>query len=279
MKTFLKYFLAIILSAGIASSGTWYYFNNKFKNEKSDLDKQITTLNDKVVALEKAAITASTSATSTTPTTDETTGWKTATDNTYGLSFKYPSTWPNAKIESSAGGENAIQPISSDNITFGANTSSDDFYIRDVNVTKYSDYPDSWSDKLTVMKKVYTNKNAIGADKLLLPGVEAATMANTAPTYIATADGKWRGIYYFANIGQAYTTEISCVIQMTDGTNNIVQFFVSQDSKKAAQYKGKLGENSPFLTYVSSLTASSDETVVTNFNEIFQYMAKSLKSL
>lgn len=276
MKKFLKYFLIIILSAGLAGGAVWYFLDKKFEAAKKTSSDQIAKLETEVNNLKNAA--SSTINSTVAPTTDKTAGWKTATDTRYSLSFKYPSTWPDAEIGYQAGEADSPQPISSGGAIFAPNN---DYYNRAVEITKYSDYPASWNDKLTIMKNVYNNKSVTGADKLLLPGTNAATMANTAPTYIATFDGRWRGIYYFANIGQDYSTSITCVIQMTDGTNNIVQFFFSQESIKGTQYKEGpgLGEGSPFLTYVSGLTTSSDETVVTNFNEIFQYMAKSLKTL
>ncbi|MEK7096387.1 MAG: hypothetical protein AAB881_00335 [Patescibacteria group bacterium] len=272
MNPILKYILSLILSMGVVGGSVWYYMDKKFEKQKETYKSQIADLEKEFKALSKPAPDENNQA-------EKTVNWKTLTDKTYNLSFEYPDTWPDGAATYEAGVADSPQPVNQDSILFGGKSEGNGYYIRGATVTKYSDYPNTSAATLTKMKNVFNNKSAAGAEKLMLPGVNAGILANTAPTYIATDDGKWRGVYYFANIGQAYTSYVSCVVQMTDGTNNIVQFLFSQDSKKAAQYQTGLGENSPFLTYVKALTTASDETVVTNFNDIFQYMAKSLKSL
>jgi len=80
--------LITILVALVFGGGAYYYLNNKAEKEKKDLNSQITDLQKEIATL-KAASTAAT--TTPTATADETAGWKTYTNTTYGFSFKYPA--------------------------------------------------------------------------------------------------------------------------------------------------------------------------------------------
>lgn len=216
------------------------------------------------------------------PTTD----WNTYTDTHYKISFKYPKTWkaPIATFIDGSGGESMI-PLSQQNVNFDQTPDATNHNVVDLtNFTDLASYYTASSlsqadSSLQTLKNVYTTRSASAASKLTVIPVNAGVFAATAPTYIESTDGKWRGVYYFANIGQAFGTTLYCVINMTDGTANVAQLFFSAPSDKAAQYEATVNqENSPFLEYVSALTLDSSEKLVNDFKNTFQYMAKSLKT-
>jgi hypothetical protein len=221
----------------------------------------------------------STGSTTTAIAPNPTEGWKTYTDSTYHSSFKYPATWPNAQVEGVVGEPGTPTPVSYNSVVFGI---SDDakYHIRSVDLSNYTAYSGSGlEDSITKLQTLYTTKSATGAAKLWLPPSAASIMAASAPQYLETADAKWRGLYYFANIGQAYSTTISCMVIMTDGSANIVQLHLSVDSDNAAQYAATLGQDESFQNYVKSLDLNSTETIVTEFKSIYKIIAQSLTSI
>lgn len=72
----------VIILAIAAVVGTWYYMNNKAKNDKKTQDAQIQQLQKQVDDLKKQSSSAS-----------ETADWLTYNDVYDGLSFKYPKDW------------------------------------------------------------------------------------------------------------------------------------------------------------------------------------------
>lgn len=72
----------VIILAIAAVGGTWYYMNNKAKNDKKAQDAQIQQLQKQVDDLKKQSSAAS-----------ETADWLTYTDAYDKLSFKYPKDW------------------------------------------------------------------------------------------------------------------------------------------------------------------------------------------
>lgn len=274
--------------------GGGYYFWQKQNDDKvATSDQPETTVADTASttgteASTPAATTAPTIATDTasstaTPATtvapNPTEGWKTYTDSTYHASFKYPATWANAVAEGIVGEENTPTPVSYNSVVFGT-SSSGKYGSRVAELSNYTAYANSnIAEDITTLKGVYTSKNAASAAKLWLPPGGASIMAASAPQYIETADGSWRGIYYFANIGQAYTTTLSCMIIMTDGSASIVQLDIAMESDNAAQYTSTLGQNENFPNYVKSLDLNSTETIVTEFKSIYKIIAQSLTSI
>jgi len=86
--------VAIIITTVIFGGGIYYWQNKKLTDSKNDLNNQIATLQNQVngfKATSTRTTTATAPATTTIPTTatDATANWKTYTNDSYGLSFKY----------------------------------------------------------------------------------------------------------------------------------------------------------------------------------------------
>lgn len=82
--------IAVILAIA-AVGGTWYYMNNKAKNDKKAQDAQIQQLQKQIDDLGKQ-----------TTSTDEVTNWSTYNDAYDKLSFKYPKDWKLTETDKSA---------------------------------------------------------------------------------------------------------------------------------------------------------------------------------
>ncbi|MCX6808785.1 MAG: hypothetical protein NTW50_03925, partial [Candidatus Berkelbacteria bacterium] len=268
--------IAVVATAILVGGGTWYFLNKKATSDKKDLQAQIDALGGKTTVT-----TDDSTATTTTPSdtaSDPTTSWKTLTDSHYSLSLKYPDSWPTTTTTYMTAAENDFLGVAASNANFVSSSMADKGKIRNVDISKLSDFTDTTTKaEATQMKTVYSSKSASGATgKIYLGAMNAAIAGATAPTYIETTDGKFRGIYYFASIGQDYSTTIDCVIVMTDNTNSIT-FHFALPSDKAKDYTKADGTINPtFLTYVQALTTSSTETIVTEFNSTYKYMALSL---
>lgn len=88
MPTFWKVFISIIITIAVVGGGTFYVMQRQINSIRSDNQTRVDDLNKQIKTLQSAT----SSTTATTPTTtDETAGWKTYTNTTYGFSFKYPS--------------------------------------------------------------------------------------------------------------------------------------------------------------------------------------------
>jgi hypothetical protein len=89
-KLWLLIPLVVILTAGIAGGGTWYYLKNKNDKEVKNLTAQLSSLQSSSAS----------SASSSSADADETVDWKTFENTLYGYSFKYPT---NLTISTAAG--------------------------------------------------------------------------------------------------------------------------------------------------------------------------------
>jgi len=279
MKKFLIVLITVIVTAGLVGGGVYYMMK-----KKSDSDTK--SLNDRISALETQLNTASTkeavspATADTAPTVDPTEGWKTLNITSRGVSFKYPSSIGTPKTEDyTASSEGPTVDIDSYEVTFEGNSA---LQIANARVVRFSDYAKDaqFKAKADAIKQIYTSKSATGGKKLFATFINAAFLAAGEPQYIQTTDGKYRGIYYFASIGQSYSTTIDCIVLMTDGTDNVIQFHFSQNSDKASQYQATIQqENSPFVQYVNTLTAASTDTIAKDLTAIYKNMALSIKPL
>lgn len=288
--------LLCILVAVLGGSVSYYFLTNAHDQETQALNDQADQLESniaklraetKITELKSTETPTTTTITPTIKEVDPTADWKTYTDAHYNISFKYPKTWktPTAGFNDASSGEDLLIPLSQQWVNF--DESAFDKTVS-ANITNYTDLASYYSKgsesktatSLDILKTVFKNKSATGAEKLAVFPINAATMAASAPTYIENKDAKWRGVYYFANIGQAYTTNLDCLIVMTDGASKVVQFHFMLPSDKASQYQATVEqENSSYVKYVNSLTSSSDETIVQNYKNIYQYIIKSLQNV
>lgn len=99
-----KILLTILIGAGIAGGGAWYYTDYKFEKDKKDLDSQKSALETKIKALEDASTAASSASTSTSSTNTGSTSTTTSSTSTCGtgktaaaastgFTFCHPSDW------------------------------------------------------------------------------------------------------------------------------------------------------------------------------------------
>ncbi len=203
--------------------------------------------------------------------------WKTYNDIKYSLTFKYPDSWPEPQLTS----YNQPDPLSfvqiaNDYLDYNPNDSGK-YYFQTVEISLLADYKSSQGSAYNKLLNVYNNKTATGADKIWMPPSNAAIIAAGPPVYIENNDGSYRGIYYFGTIGQALSTNIDLVAILTNG-KNVFQLHIALKSDQSAQYESTLLSNpEKFQKYVEGLTTSSDETIVKEFNSIYQYIIKSVK--
>jgi len=297
MKPIWTILITVVLTAAIVGGGMYYVMNKNSDGDESALQAQIDDLSAKVsttsttsgaAVTSGAAITpstvvstgtAATSGAATTPAVvSATAGWKTLTDSHFGISFKYPATWPTSKSAYMTAEENDLIGVAESWASLTTDTLADKGKTRYVRIAKLSDFVnDPSKNQATQLKAVYANKSAAAAVKgTMLPPVNAATSGATTPVYIQTADGVFRGISYFASIGQDYSTTIDCVIVMTDNTN-VITFHFAMPSDKASQYTMADGTvSSTFITYVQSLTSSSTESLVSEYNSVYKNIALSV---
>lgn len=291
-KSIFLIVLLCILVAVAGGSVSWFYLSAAHDQETQSLNEQVDQLESNITKLRNEAKTTELEPTSTTtptitttPIVDPTSDWKTYTDTHYKISFKYPKIWKTPTDGfNEANSEDLMIPLSQQWINFDATaTGRLDF----VNTTNYTDLASYYSKSpasatttsLDILKTVYKDKSATGSQKLTVIPINAGIMAANAPIYIQSTDAKWRGVYYFANIGQDYGTALDCMIVMTDGTSKVIQFHFMLPSDKSSQYIATIAqENSPYVQYVNNLTLTSDETLVQNFKNTYQYIAKSLKN-
>lgn len=248
--------LTIVVIGAVVACAGYYYLKHKTETETNN--DQTSEINISSTAL------------------DPTAGWKTYSDSTYGLTFKYPADWTAPTYESVKANDSGMISVNYDYLDFKG--SSTKYLIKSVEISKTTDYPTTLQSKVNALLSVYNNKNLATASKLWLPGGNASIIAASAPTYLETSDGTFRGIYYFANIGQDYSTNLDCLVLITDGTN-IIQFHIAMNSDNAVQYQNSTGQNSEFNTYVQSLDLNSSETIVKEFKDIFKLMAQSLQQV
>jgi len=215
---------------------------------------------------------------------DPTDGWQTYLDSKYELSFKYPADWQEPEVDDIKA-DQAISLIDYRYVDF----KESGYRIRSVDLSFYKEYQDTNQEEdLEKLKEVYQSQSAAGADEIWLPHGNAAFGASTKPEYLETEDGQYRGIYYFANIGQAYTTDLDCLVIMTDGASKIFQLHIAKKSDYSDQYEVEFSGSSSeyskayqkYYDYVETIDSqTSDESLVEEFNSIYKYIALSLETI
>lgn len=158
------------------------------------------------------------------------------------LAFVYPTNWGDAKPENCLSAEQSLTcSFDARYIGFDVDPESD---FHDIKITDLDVYDDD-EDKVLerdMLLDVYKTKSADGVDvPLWLPPSNAVIIAAMDPTYIESADGSWRGVYYYASVGQndpnfdsntKTANHISLI--MTDGESKIIQLEILRDSTTSA---------------------------------------------
>lgn len=297
MKPIWVVLITVLATAVLIGGGTYYVLNQKLEKDKTSLQKQIDDLKKvtKTVDTTITAIDTPTPATVATPVVDVTADWKNFKDNTHSLSFKYPITWKVKSSEDAKKNEEEMVYVDQsitvlNNGKAEANSSIGLTYTYITNIADYDKTVEAYNKDINELLSVYSNKKVganTGAEKIWLPSSNAGVMASSEPEYIESKDGVFRGIVYFANIGQGYSTGLDCMIVMTNG-KKIFQLHASGGSVKSDYYKNKgmFSENTAvsepvvqeFLAYVKTLTSKNvEETTIKDYNDIYKNIALGLK--
>lgn len=211
----------------------------------------------------------------------ETSEWKTYQNKSYGVSFKYPKEWPTPKEEKISKDDEPIL-VASTYLDFNSTNKAIQY---SADISNFSGYGAAYSKDLEKLKTIFASKKVDGNEKLWLPPSNAMIVAHSKTSYIETPDKKYRGLYFFANIGQDISTDLDCLIIMTDGTENIIQIHIAGKSIKASDYqKQNITQNEKaqkdFQNYVKSLTSkSTDEPIIKDFASTYSVIAKSIKGI
>ena len=207
--------------------------------------------------------------------------WPIYEDDKFRLSFRYPLDWLTPAVTEVR--KDPALPTSLFNyssLNFGAASDK----IKKVSLSGYETYIGTPRENdLNKIKKVYLDKDPKGLGGLWLPPADAAIFAPSTSYYIETYDKKWRGIYYFASIGQAFNTNLNLIVILTDGIGKIFQLQISDDSFRKMEFEARNLEKeetkNDFFSYVKSLSNTyTDEPLIKNFNENYKYIILNLKS-
>ncbi len=276
MKRFWIILISFVLTAVIVGGGTYYLTNAKATKDKDALQTQINDLNTKVADAEKTLADAEIKA----EFAKQYAGWQTFTSKDYGVSFQYPKSWPVARAELVA--KDDPIPVASQYINLGTNVTDANFVMRSVELTKISDYSSPLSESTQKIKGIFDSRSTEGIDKIMLPPVNARIWNNTKPEYLETPDGSFRGIVYFANIGQDYSFNLNCIILLTDGKDKIFQLEVNGTSTKTAEYSQKTGDmeslEKEYGNFISGLTTQNvEQPIIKEYVDNLKLIALSVK--
>lgn len=206
--------------------------------------------------------------------------WPTYQDEKYRLSFHYPLDWltpTTTEIKKDPAIPTALFNYNS--LNFGSTDK-----IKLILLSGYETYIGTARENdLNKIKKVYLDKDPKGLGGIWLPPAEAAIFAPSTAYYIETYDKKWRGIYYFASIGQVFNTNLNLIAILTDGIGKIFQLQISVDSVRKLEFEArnisKEETQREFFDYVKSLSNTyTDEPLIKSFNETYKYIILNLKS-
>ncbi|MFO0705035.1 MAG: hypothetical protein U0517_03695 [Candidatus Andersenbacteria bacterium] len=164
--------------------------------------------------------------------------WKTYNGKDYDLSFSYPPEWGSPKVDSTTGVGNSLYGFAEEGLTFDFNLPEGSNAFRSVRIAKIedilaaTDQQDSRVPDATKLLDVYKNR-AVGKEILVVPPVNAGVAAATNPTYIESADGSFRGMYYYSFSTQSALPDdpallMELQIVMTNG-DVVISFYRRSD--------------------------------------------------
>ena len=223
-----------------------------------------------------------------TTTADQYSGWKTYESSDYSLKFKYQGDWNDPTVTVNKKSDQGMIPIDYTNVAF-KNSNGETVSVQLSKVSAYDEESAEIKSNVDKILKVYKTKGALGAEGIWLPYSNAGIQATNSAKYIETADGNYRGIYYFANISQGYSSEITAITIMTDGIENIFQLQYSAESANKDDYpcinssscssEEMQADMKKFQDYVRNLDDSSSEPVVKELNGTLKKIAQSLEAV
>ena len=164
------------------------------------------------------------------------------------------------------------------------------------------DYVDTQLAALEKLKTVFRAKNSNSlrsfsspseSDLIQIPYTNAATIAISKPEYISSSNDSFRGIAYFGVLTQdSCATDLTNVVAVTDNSSKVVQELTwpmaSNLWKGSYEKLVKTGvlcedDHEPYRSYykaVEKLTsATSDEAIIDEYNQIHKKVVVSLKNI
>jgi len=249
----------------IIGAGVYAFQESSFKETREDLEQKIASLENQVA---------------------QTNTLKTYADQDYSLSFDYPSRlglpqatsiqpesegpWWDFKQNSIVFGDYSVvvSATTLDSIRMSENASGE--LKKDV-------------DSLVT---VFKNRKSNLTTPLWLPPSNASIQYHTTPQYIENSDGSFRGVYYYAFIGQELPEEVNGSVKMgdivavvSDGTGRIFQVHARlyPDYGSADSYEY---ENVSCMDNESKTAKCVvNKQVTADFSSTYKKMIESLKSL
>lgn len=253
-KAWLPWLLLVVgLLVGAAAGGAGVYFLTRPAAVAPAANQSNSAASNSTTTENNATSNVANTISTTTQVPDD---WKVYHDKTYDVSFSYPPAWGAIAVDKHVASEDSlpIWPVDQTEVSFGFNTDPQAIQreFKSVELTALSAY--SAADKkfnggsqlikdADALLEVYHSRSAASLDHpLWMPSSNAAIIAATTPQYIENADGSFRGIYYYAFIGQNDPTTGSAKKMtairavLTDGIN-VVQ--VSYDKLPNDYIKGE----------------------------------------
>jgi|GEM_PF-6569096 len=218
------------------------------------------------------------------PVADPTAKWLTNTNTTYHASIKYPQTWgAPAASTVTPGADSDPWAYQSDVLNFG-NTNKTITYSSFDSYRNSSNFTPLLDQEIHQLADVFTNQSASGVTSFWLPPSNAGIFYHTTPQYMASSDGKFRGTYYYAVIGQDYPPQVNgayklndFVATLSDGTATIVQ---------VEQYASVATPDTATYQAIDCVDSSGTKTncvvndqLLTNFTNEYQPVLQSLTSV
>jgi len=218
--------------------------------------------------------------------------WLTYTEPQSEITFSYPSEWGSASSAAAEKFNLTWSQVPVSNVVFDNLKGS---FSRQVSISKIKDYQALKSDSgfvthdFRALMNVYQNSNADNLESSIwLPPSNAGVLYRSKPQYVESASGDYRGVYYFAFIGQANPFKgakqavlTSMVMVMTDGDQNVIQF-----EYRDPKLQHSISDFSKIKSVATKECFSSmpglpncvvDEKVLNQFKDIYSIVVDSLK--
>lgn len=215
MKPIWIVIITVVIVA-ILGAGGYYYWNGKMVKEKNDLQTQIDDLNGKIAT---ATTDSSRATTSVTASTVDTSSWKSLALPLTKGTIKYPDTWTVAKEADTTGTESQITTftINKGGTSYGAITEYKvSEWLKGNDVDAYQLPAADRAKLLVIVKNLYSAGKLTDALKTSLNQYSQEFMTYQTKDrvymdYLATADGKSKGVAMIGTHGQDYALPIEYV--------------------------------------------------------------------
>lgn len=188
MSTGFKVTISIIITAIIIGGGTYYYLNQKAEQEKTDLNNQISDLENEPVT---------STITDENPNgpvdNQETVSWKTYKNGLYGFNLQYPSNWTLAEGVQGGSTDKSVVSLASPETTaaFKAANGKEGAYSDDFSIYYYISVADEAENKAN-------NYGAKTIDQLISTNPAIQKIGSTTLGGLPATDVYWSGLgkYY-----------------------------------------------------------------------------------